>query len=95
MGHVARESRVVTFPRDVLYGQDLVRLVWHKHRSRCQARSGPAFGRSFTESIGQVSARAPVTARLRGQVGAAAADRLSACWLGVSAVGCPGYRVVS
>ena len=71
----SRKGRVVTFPRDVPYGADLVRLVWHKHRWRCQERLCPRG--SFTESIGQVPARARITARLRGEVGAAAADRFS------------------
>ena len=69
------KGRVVTFPRDVPYGEDLVRLVWHKHRWRCQEQLCPRG--SFTESIGQVPARARITARLRGEVGAAAADRFS------------------
>ena len=82
----SRKGRVVTFPRDVPYGQDLVRLVWHKHRWRCQERLCPRG--SFTESIGQVPARARLTCRLRGEVGAAAADRFS-CLLGAAA----HYRV--
>ena len=69
------KGRVVTFPRDVPYREDLVRLVWHKHRRRCQERLCPRG--SFTESISQVPARARITARRRGEVGAAAADRFS------------------
>lgn len=29
------KGRGVTFPRDVPSGEDLVRLLWHKHRWRC------------------------------------------------------------
>ena len=80
------KGRVVTFPRDVPYGQELVRLVWHKHRWRCKEQLCPRG--SFTESIPQVPARARITARLRGEVGAAAADRFS-CVLAAAA----HYRV--
>ena len=82
----ARKGRVVTFPRDVTYGQDVVRLVWHKHRWRRQEQKCPRG--SFTESIDQLPPRARITARLRGEVGSAAADRFS-CVLSAAA----HYRV--
>ncbi len=65
----------MTFPRDVPDGEDVVRLVWHKHGWRCKEQLCPRG--SFTESIPQVPARARLTCRLRGEVGAAAADRFS------------------
>ena len=82
----SRKGRVVTFPRDVPYGEHVVSLVWHKHRWRCQERLCPRG--SFTESIGQVPARARPTCRLRGEAGAAAAERCS-CVLAAAA----HYRV--
>ena len=71
----SHKGRVATFPRDVPYGEHVVGLVWHKHRWRCKERACPRG--SFTESIPQVPARARITARLRGEVGSAAADRFS------------------
>jgi transposase len=69
------KGSVVTHPRDVPYGSARVRLVWHKSRWRCRERLCPRG--SFTESITAVPARARVTARLRQEVGEAAADRFS------------------
>ena len=62
-----------TRPRDVPYGDRPVRLVWHKRRWRCRERKCPRG--SFTESLLAIPARARLTARLRREVGAAAADR--------------------
>lgn len=64
-----------TRPRDVPYGDRPVRLVWHKRRWRCRERKCPRV--SFTESLPGIPARARLTARLRREVGAAAADRFS------------------
>lgn len=71
----ARKGRVVTFPRDVPYGDRVVRLVWHKRRWRCREPLCPRG--SFTESIPQLPPRARITARLREEVGAAVADGFS------------------
>jgi hypothetical protein len=54
----ARKGRVVTFPRDVPYGERVVRLVWHKRRWRCQEPLCPQG--SLTESI----SRTPDVARI-------------------------------
>ena len=62
-----------TRPRDVPYGDRPVRLVWHKRRWRCRERKCPRG--SFTESLLAIPARARLTARLRREVGAGAADR--------------------
>lgn len=75
-GHLDRaEGSASTRPRDVPYGPDLVRLVWHKSRWRCCERV--CARRSFTESVPQVPARCRLTTRLYEQVGAGAADGYS------------------
>jgi transposase len=64
---------VVTRPRDVRRGADLVRLCWVKRRWKC---GEPSCGRrTFTEAVPQVPARCRVTGRLREQVAAEVADR--------------------
>ena len=68
----ARKSAATTHPRDVPYGPDPVRLVWHKSRWRCRE---PLCERgSFTESLPQVPTRCRLTTRLYEQVGAGVAD---------------------
>lgn len=47
----ARKSSATTHPRDVAYGPDPVRLVWHKSRWRC--RESLCERGSFTESLPQ------------------------------------------
>ena len=71
----ARKGSTTIRPRDVAYGPDPVRLVWHKSRWRC-LESRCARG-SFTESLPQVPARCRLTTRLYEQVGAAVADGYS------------------
>lgn len=71
----ARRGRVRTHPRDVPYGDAPVRLVWHKARWRCRESACPRG--SFTESLPGIPARSRLTARLRGELGAAAAERFS------------------
>ncbi len=64
-----------THPRDVPYGPDPMRLVWHKQRWRCRETRCPRA--TFTESLPTVPARARLTTRLRAQVGAGVADGYS------------------
>ena len=71
----ARKGSATTRPRDVAYGPDPVRLVWHKSRWRCRESLCPRG--SFTESLPQVPAGCRLTTRLFEQVGAAVADGYS------------------
>lgn len=71
----ARKGSAITRPRDVAYGPDPVRLVWHKSRWRCRESRCPRG--SFTESLLQVPAGCRLTSRLFEQVGAAVADGYS------------------
>ena len=58
---------VTTHPRDVPYGERMVRLAWRKRRWRCR---NPECARgSFTEQVPAVPARHRLTARLRAQAG--------------------------
>jgi transposase len=66
-------DRVVTRPRDVRRGGDLVRVRWVKRRWK---RAGPSCPRgTFTESVPQVPPRRRVTRRLRYQAAPEVADR--------------------
>lgn len=56
----------ITRPRDIPYGRNKVRLVWHTLRWRCAERGCPRG--SFTEQIEQVPAYARVTRRCRDQI---------------------------
>ena len=57
----------VTHPRDLPYGEEGLRLVWHKRRWRCREA---ACGRTtFTESLPVVPPRARVTTRVRTECG--------------------------
>jgi transposase len=61
-----------TAPRDIPYGSNGIRLVWHKRRMRCRE---PLCGRgSFTEAIEQVPAYARVTGRCRAQMARSVGD---------------------
>ncbi|HYO85670.1 MAG TPA: hypothetical protein VES01_04335 [Dermatophilaceae bacterium] len=71
----ARKGSAITCPRDVAYGPDPLRLVWHKSRWRC-LESRCARG-SFTESVPRVPTRCRLTTRLYEQVGASVADGYS------------------
>lgn len=71
----ARKGSATTRPRDVPYGPDPVRLVWHKSRWRCRESRCPRVG--FTESLPQLPPRCRLTTRLYEQVGAAVADGYS------------------
>lgn len=71
----ARKGSATTHPRDVPYGPDPIRLVWHKSRWRCRESRCPRG--SFTESLPQVRPRARLTTRLYEQVGAGVADGYS------------------
>ena len=71
----ARKGAATTCPRDVAYGVEPVRLVWHKSRWRCRESRCPRL--SFTESLPQVPARCRLTTRLYEQVGAGVADGYS------------------
>jgi len=82
------KERATTRPRDVPYGQDPIRLVWHKTRWRCRERACPRG--SFTESLPAVPARSRLTTRLRAECGQhvaegarcvlAAVDRYRVSW---------------
>lgn len=64
---------VSTHPRDLPHAGRAVRLCWRKRRWRCR---NPGCERgSFTEQVPAVPARRRLTARLRGQAGAAVGDR--------------------
>ena len=63
------KGRVITWPRDIGYGEDRIVVRWNKTRWRC--REDYCGLGSFTESIEQVPARARSTGRLRSQIGAA------------------------
>lgn len=71
----SRKESVTTRPRDVPYGPEPVRLVWHKNRWRCGEARCPRG--SFTESLPQVPSRCRLTTRLFEQVGAGIADGYS------------------
>ena len=66
------KGRVMTSPRDIPYGQDLILLRWNKTRWRCREDYCPRG--SFTEAITQVPARSRTTLRLRTAIGAAIGD---------------------
>ena len=68
-GVVSTSSKggAVTHPRDLPYGQEGLRLVWHKRRWRCrEVLCGRA---TFTESLPAVPPRARVTTRVRTECG--------------------------
>jgi len=73
-GTVSRsvKGKSVTAPKDLPYGQDPIRVRWHKVRWRC---GEPACGRgSFTEAIGEIPAGRRSTGRLRAAIGRAVGD---------------------
>jgi len=70
---VCLKGRVCTRPRDILTGQRLLRLIWHKRRWRCKERLCPRA--SFTESLPAVRARSRLTTRLRVELGCAIAEQ--------------------
>ncbi|MCJ0907419.1 ISL3 family transposase [Rhodococcus sp. ARC_M6] len=59
-------------PKDIPYGEDRIILRWNKTRWRC--REGYCQRNTFTDTIGQIPARARTTGRLRNQMGAAIGD---------------------
>ena len=66
------KGKVSTAPRDLLYGDGLISIVWHKRRWRCVE---PLCARlSFTESVPGVPPRSRTTGRLRRAAGSAVAD---------------------
>jgi transposase len=67
----SHKEAVVTGPRDIPYGTDGLKLVWHKHRWRCRNIGCPL--QTFTESIPQVLPRRRTTGRLRSAVAHAVA----------------------
>ena len=69
------KGRATTRPRDLPYGDDPVRLVWHKRRWRCRERRCDRA--TFTESLPAVPARARLTTRLRSACGAGVAEGFS------------------
>jgi transposase len=72
-GFVSRsvKENVTTRPKDIPYGPDPVRLVWHKRRWRCRRIDCPR--QTFTETIDQVPAGMRTTGRLRTALGDAVA----------------------
>jgi transposase len=62
----AVRQRRTTCPRDVPYGQERLRVRWHKVQYAC--REEPCPRKAFTEAIGEVPAGARVTGRLRRHV---------------------------
>ncbi len=71
----APKGRATTRPRDLPYGVDPVRLVWHKRRWRCREPLCPRA--SFTESLPAVPTQARLTTRLREACGAGVAQGFS------------------
>ncbi len=69
------KARATTRPRDLPYGSDPVRLVWHERRWRCREPLCPRA--TFTESLSAVPARARLTTRLRAACGAGVAEGFS------------------
>jgi transposase len=69
------KGRATTRPRDLPYGDDPVRLVWHKRRWRCRERACERA--TFTESLPAVPARPRLTTRLRAACGAGVAEGFS------------------
>ena len=66
------KGKSVTAPKDLPYGQDPIRVRWHKVRWRC---GEPACGRgSFTEAIPEIPAGRRSTGRLRMAIGRAVGD---------------------
>jgi transposase len=65
------KENVTTRPKDLPYGPDPVRLVWHKRRWRCRRPDCPR--QTFTERIDQVPAGMRTTGRLRAALGQAVA----------------------
>lgn len=65
------KERVLTGPRDLPFGGDGIRLVWHKSRWRCGSLDCPK--RTFTETVPSVPAGARLTTRLRQAAGTAVA----------------------
>lgn len=65
------KERVATGSRDLPFGGDGIRLVWHKSRWRCRTLNCPR--RTFTETVPPVLARARLTTRLRQAAGTAVA----------------------
>ncbi|MBV9846928.1 MAG: transposase family protein [Kutzneria sp.] len=43
------KQRVATYPRDLSFGGNDIRLMWHKHRWRCRSPECPK--RTFTETV--------------------------------------------
>lgn len=81
------KEHVTTRPRDVPYGPDPIRLVWHKTRWRCRETLCPR--KTFTECLPTVPARSRLTTRLRAECGQLVADTDSCVpaaglWYGVS-----------
>ncbi len=66
------KGKSVTAPKDLPYGEDPIRVAWHKIRWRCgqtQCRRG-----SFTECIAEVPAGRRTTGRLRRAIAGAVGD---------------------
>lgn len=65
----AVKGHVATRPKDLPYGEEPLRVVWHKRRWRCGVIGCVRV--TFTEVIAEVPARARTTGRLRRAIGAA------------------------
>lgn len=65
------KERVATRPRDLPFGGEGIRLVWHKRRWRCRSPLCPK--QTFTEAVPPVPARSRLTTRLRQAAGTAVA----------------------
>jgi transposase len=78
----AVKGHVATRPKDLPYGEEPLRVVWHKRRWRCAVVSCKRA--SFTEVIAEVPARARTTGRLRRAIGAAVENGRSVSEAGAS-----------
>jgi len=69
------KGRAVTTPKDLLYGPDAVKVLWHKRRWRCRTAQCPV--RTFTDQVPAVPPGARTTMRLRAAVAEAVGENRS------------------
>jgi transposase len=66
------KDRTVTAPKDLPYGQDAVKVLWHKRRWRC--RTVDCAARTFTDRVPAVAPGARTSGRLRQAMAEAVGD---------------------
>jgi transposase len=80
-------QRRITRPRDVPYGEEPLRVRWHKVQYAC--REQPCARQAFTEQIGELPAGARVTGRLRRHVADRIGEGLPVSLAGAGLLGWP------